>query len=323
MKATIVGAGAIGGWMAGLLADAGWTVSLLARGATLANLQTHGLRIRRGADEKTYRLPVGGAAQDFSPPDYILIAVKGQDMPRIAATVRALCGPNTVVVPALNGIPWWFFQTPGVPLSGIALDSVDPGGAVSREIEFHRVVGCVVHASTWTPEPGVVVVNQADKLIFGEPGGGESARCAALCAAFERSAVLPVASGEIRHDIWTKLWGNMSMNPLSVLTLAGTAAMLADPDVRALIAAMMREMQALGARIGLPIEMTPDARMALTAKLGDFKTSMLRDLEMGRSLEIAPLIGAVAEIAEHVGEAVPNICGILGLLRLRALQLTG
>jgi 2-dehydropantoate 2-reductase len=318
MKAAIVGAGAIGGWMAGLLADAGWEVSLFARGTTLARLKAQGLCVRRGRNETTYRFAVSSNPEDLPRPGYVIVAVKGQSVPAVAPAVAALCGSETVVVPALNGVPWWFFQVPGVPLSGTRLESVDPDGAVSGAIAFARVLGCVVHASAWTPEPGVVEVNKTDSLIFGEPDGKTSARCAALCAAFEGSEVRPVASERIRHDIWTKLWGNMSMNPLSVLARAETATLLADPDVRGLIARLMLEMQGLGNRIGLPIGMTPEERMALTARLGSFKTSMLRDAEAGRPLEIDPLLGAVVEIADRLGEDVPFMRGVLGLLRLHA-----
>jgi len=318
MKAVIVGAGAIGGWMAGLLADVGWEVSLFARGATRAALQARGLRIRRGQNEKIYRLPASDDPAALGRPDYVIVAVKGQSVPAVAPAIARLCGPDTTVVPALNGIPWWFFAVPGVPQSGMRLETVDPGGAVSRAIDFAHVLGCVVHASAWTPEPGLVEVNKTDMLIFGEPDGGTSGRCAKLCAAFEKSEVRPVASERIRHDIWTKLWGNMSMNPLSVLARAETAAMLTDPDVRGLITRLMLEMQGLGDRIGLPIGMTPEDRMALTARLGSFKTSMLRDAEAGRPLEIDPLLGAVVEIAERLGEDVPFMRGVLGLLRLRA-----
>lgn len=318
MKAAIAGAGAIGGWMAGLLADAGWEVSLLARGATLANLKKHGLRLRRGTDEKAYRLTASDKPQDLPRPDYIVVAVKGQSIPEIAPAVAALCGPGTHVVPAVNGIPWWFFQVPGVPLAGMRLETVDPGGLVSREIDVARVIGCVVHVSAWTPEPGLVAVNHADRLIFGEPDGHTSSRVTAFAAAFEGGEVKPVVSTRIRRDAWSKLWGNMSMNPLSVLTRSGTAAMAADEDVRGLIVAMMGEMQRLGTKIGLPLSMTPEDRMAVTRKLGNFKTSMLYDAEAGRPLEIGPLLGAVVEVADKLGEPVPFMRAVLGLVRLYA-----
>lgn len=321
MKTTIIGAGAIGGWMAGSLADAGWEVSLLARGATLANLKEYGLRVRRGADEKIYKLPASDKPEDLPRPDYVVIAVKGQSIPEIAPAVAALCGNKTHVVPAVNGIPWWFFQVPGVPLAGTRLETVDPGGVVSGTIDFARVIGSVVHVSAWTPEPGLVVLNHADKLIFGEPDGSASERCRMLAAAFAGSGAKMIASPHIRRDAWSKLWGNMSMNPLSVLTRSGTAAMAADPDVRGLIVAMMGEMQVLGTKIGLPLSMTPEDRMAVTRKLGDFKTSMLYDAEAGRPLEIGPLLGAVVEVADRLGEPVPFMRAVLGLVRLHASSL--
>lgn len=318
MKAAIAGAGAIGGWMAGSLAEAGWEVSLLARGATLANLKKHGLRLRCGADEKIYKLPASDKPEDLPRPDYVVVAVKGQSIPEIAPAVAALCGKETHVVPAVNGIPWWFFQVPGVPLAGTRLETVDPGGLVSREIDVARVIGCVVHVSAWTPEPGLIAVNRADRLIFGEPDGRTTSRSAAFAAAFEGSGVKAVVSPHIRRDVWSKLWGNTSMNPLSVLTRSGTAEMIADPDVRGLIAAMMGEMQRLGAKIGLPLSMTPEDRMAVTARLGSVKTSMLYDAEAGRPLEIGPLLGAVVEVADRLGEPVPFMRAVLGLVRLYA-----
>jgi 2-dehydropantoate 2-reductase len=318
MKACIVGAGAIGGWMAGLLADAGADVSLLARGATLAALRERGLRVRRKGVQSVYRLAAEDEAAKLGKPDVVIIAVKGQSIPPLASAIARLLAPDTLVVPAINGIPWWFFQIPGVGLSGAILPSVDPDGTVSRAVPWQRVIGCVVHASAWTPEPGVVEVQGEDRLIVGEPGGMASPRCRALADAFGRSAVNVVVSDNIRRDIWTKLWGNMTMNPLSVLTGATTLGMLSDPDVSGLVRSMMLEMQRLGAAIGIPIAMTPDERMDVTRRLGDIKTSMLRDWEAGREIEIGPILGALAEISGRVGEPAPYLHAVLGLLRLRA-----
>jgi 2-dehydropantoate 2-reductase len=317
MKATIIGAGAIGGWMAGLLSDAGWDVSLLARGATLATIRDQGLRLRRGEEEKRYRLAASDDPAALPKPDYAIVAVKGHNVPEIAPALSAMCGPDTAVVTALNGIPWWFFQVPGVPLSGLVLESVDPGGIVARAIPIACVIGCVVHASAWTPEPGIVELNKADMLVFGEPDGGRSARCVALCTAFQGCEAKAVESTQIRHDIWLKLWGNMSMNPLSVLAEAQTDAILDDPELRALVAAMMTEMQALGEKVGLPIEMAPEERMAVTRRLGSFKTSMLRDWEAGRPLEIAPLLGALVETASRVDAPMPFTRSVLDLITQR------
>ncbi len=316
MKACIVGAGAIGGWIAGLLADAGWEVSLFARGATLAAYRERGLRVRRNGAEKTYRLAASDRAEDLPQPDYAIIAAKGQSIPDLEPAIAVLLAPHTSVVPAINGIPWWFFQVRDVPFSGLALASVDPAGAAARAVPRERIIGCVVHTSAWMGEPGVVEVQGEDRLIFGEPDGSSSARCETLAHAIANGTVTPVISPNIRLSIWTKLWGNMTMNPLSVLTGATTGRMLDDPDVRALIRTMMLEMQALGARIGLALDMTPDDRIAMTRKLGNLKTSMLRDAEAGRSLEIEPILGALVEIADQAGEAAPNLRAVLGLVRV-------
>ncbi|HEY7977704.1 MAG TPA: 2-dehydropantoate 2-reductase [Rhizomicrobium sp.] len=318
MKVCVIGAGAIGGWMAGLLAEAGNDVSLLARGETLAALKTNGLKVRRSEKAQIHRLRVSPDPADLGAQDAVIIAVKGQNVPAVAASAKALMGKDAIVVPAVNGIPWWFFHVPGVPQSGFALSSVDPDGATGKAIAPERVVGCVVHASAWTPQPGVVEVNGEDKLIFGEPGGAKSSRVGAFAAAFGKPAVQIVVSDNIRRDIWLKLWGNMTMNPLSVLTGATTLQMLSDPDVCNLVRAMMIEMQEIGTTIDLPIPLTPEDRMAITRKLGDIKTSMLRDWEAHRELEIAPILGVLAEISDCVNVPAPFLHAVLGLLRLRA-----
>jgi 2-dehydropantoate 2-reductase len=318
MRVCIVGAGAIGGWIAGMLANAGAEVSLLARGETLAALQAFGLRVRRKGAQSAYRLRADGDAAKLEKPDVVIVAVKGQGIPALAPAIATLLAPDTIVVPAVNGIPWWFFQVPNVPLTGLSLAGVDPQGSITRVVSPQRVVGCVVHASAWTPEPGLVEVQGEDRLILGEPDASDTPRCRALAAAFGRSTANIVVSDNIRRDIWTKLWGNMTMNPLSVLTGATTARMLSDPDTRGLVRAMMLEMQRLGTAIGIPIAMTPDERMDVTRRLGDIKTSMLRDFEAGREIEIGPILGALAEIADRVGEPAPYLHAVLGLLRLRA-----
>jgi 2-dehydropantoate 2-reductase len=318
MKICVIGAGAIGGWMAGLLAEAGNDVSLLARGETLAALKANGLKVRRKGKEQIYRLAVSAHAAVLGEQDAVIIAVKGQSVPAVAASAQALMGEHGMVIPAVNGIPWWFFQMPGVLHSGFALSSVDPHGETAKAIASKRVVGCVVHASAWTPQPGVVEVNGEDKLIFGEPDGAKSPRVEAFAAAFGKPALPIVVSDNIRRDIWLKLWGNMTMNPLSVLTGATTLRMISEPDVTALVREMMLEMKRIGEKIGLPIPLEPEDRMAITRKLGDIKTSMLRDWEAGRALEIDPILGVLSEIAKRVEEPAPFLHAVLGLLRLRA-----
>ncbi len=322
MKVCVIGAGAIGGWMAGLLAEAGNDVSLLARGETLAALKVNGLKIRRKEKEQVYRLRASNDPAGLGAKDVVIIAVKGQSVPAIAASAKALMGKDAIVVPAVNGIPWWFFQVPAVPQSGFALSSVDPAGETGKAIAPDRVIGCVVHASAWTPQPGVVEVNGEDKLIFGEPDGAKSSRAETLAAAFGKPPVQVLVSDNIRRDIWLKLWGNMTMNPLSVLTGATTLQMLSDPDVCDLVRTMMIEMQEIGTKIGLSIPLAPEDRMAITRKLGDIKTSMLRDWEAHRELEIAPILGVLAEISDRVNVSAPFLHAVLGLLRLRAASKT-
>jgi 2-dehydropantoate 2-reductase len=318
MRVCVIGAGAIGGWMAGLLADAGNEVSLLARGETLAALKANGLKVRRKKKEQIHRLAVASDPAALGEQDAVIIAVKGQSVPAIAANAKVLLHRNGIVIPAVNGIPWWFFQMPGIPQSGFALSSVDPDGRTANAIAPEHVIGCVVHASAWTPQPGVVEVNGEDKLIFGEPDGAKSPRVEAFVAAFGKPPLPVVVSDNIRRDIWLKLWGNMTMNPLSVLTGATTLRMISEPDVTALVREMMMEMKRIGEKIGLPIPLMPEDRMAITRKLGDIKTSMLRDWEAGRALEIDPILGVLAEIAKRVGEPAPFLHAVLGLLRLRA-----
>lgn len=321
MNVCIIGVGAIGGWLAGAFADVGADVSLFARGATLEALNANGLRVRRGEMEKIYRLPAGEDPTALPKPDVIVIATKGQSVGAAAPAVAAMCGEGTIVIPALNGIPWWFFRVPGVALEGTSLSSVDADGGIARTIDTGRVVGCVVHASAAVQAPGLIVVKGEDKLLLGEPDGTLSPRVSALCDLLKASPVNPQASGHIRHDIWTKLWGNMTMNPLSVLTGAGTGAMLDNPDMRALIASMMLEMQSMGSKIGLPLAMTPDDRMALTRKLGDFKTSMLQDALAGRPLETGPILGALVEIADRLNEPAPFIRAVHAMMRVREAAL--
>lgn len=314
MKVTVFGAGAIGGWLASALADAGVAVSLAARGATLDALREHGLRITRDGEQRSRRVAAAPAAA-LGPQDVVIIATKAQDVSAAAEDIAALLGPETSVVSALNGLPWWFTQRFPGPLDGVALDAVDPGGAVARLIPAERTVGCVVHASVSRIGPGHIRIGKLDKLIFGEPSGAESERVRWLAATFARAGITTVVSPDIRMDTWAKLWGNMNMNPLSALTRATTARMLDDDEVRELCLRMMEEMAAAGAKIGLPFKLSAAERMAVTRKLGDFRTSMLQDLESGTPLEYQPQLGAVVEVARRTGTPAPFCEAVLGLVR--------
>ena len=321
MKICIVGAGAIGGLFGGWLGrlPAGEVaLSALARGATLAALRQHGLQLKSGDETSRVALQASDDAAALGPQDLVIVAVKGPALADVAPAVRPLLAPQTTVLVAMNGVPWWFFDGLGGECEGLRLESVDPGGRIRDAIPLQHVVGCVVHASSSGESPGVVRHVTGNGLIIGEPAGGVSERVHRLAALLNRSGFSVTASDRIQRDIWFKLWGNMTMNPVSALTGATADRVLADDLVRGFITSVMLEAKAIGARIGLPIEQTPAQRHEITRKLGAFKTSMLQDAEAGRPLEIAALVGAVREIGQHLKLATPNIDALLGLVRLMA-----
>ena len=249
--------------------------------------------------------------------DLVVIAVKGQSLPGVAPHIKPLLEPHTLVLPAMNGVPWWFGR--GVPaLEGAPLASVDPGGVVSAAIPFEQVIGCVVHASTWTPEPGLVEHKMGQGLIVGEPRAASRRACSALGDPLKQAGFEVTRVADVRHDIWYKLWGNLTMNPVSAITGATERPVLADPLVVAFCTAAMREAAAVGAKIGCAIDQQPEDRHVITRKLGSFKPSMLQDVEAGRSLELDAIVSAVREIAQRVDVATPNIDALLGITRLFA-----
>lgn len=321
MKISIVGAGAIGGVFAGWLGSrlpAGTVqLSVLARGATLTALHTHGLRLD---DRPPVMLKAAADPAALGPQDLIVVAVKGPALAEVAPAVHALCGADTLVLPAMNGVPWWFFD--GLPgaAHGLRLASLDGDGAIRAAIPTANVIGCVVHLSATTPERGRVQHVAGNGLILGEPAGGPSERLTQLGALMAQAGFAVTLSDRIQRDIWFKLWGNLTLNPISALTGATCDRILDDPLLRAFCTALMLEAQALGAAIGVPIEQSPQERHALTRRLGAFKTSMLQDAEAGRPLEIDAMVGAVHEIGRHVGLATPNIDALLGLVRLMARE---
>jgi 2-dehydropantoate 2-reductase len=325
-RVCIVGAGAIGGLIGARLALAGaCDVSALARGETLAALRRHGWRIGTTAEVGTAQTAAVAAAAEqasqLGPQDLVVIALKGQAVADMAPRLAPLLHESTVVLPALNGVPWWFGQ--GLAeLGAEPLQSVDPGGAVSRALPAARVLGCVVHASASRAEPGFVVNAQPGKLIVGEADRGlaaaPSARLEQTAALLRGAGFEIVPSTDIRRDLWYKLWGNLTMNPVSAITGATADRVLADPLVRAFCTAAMAEAAQIGARIGCAIDQTPTDRHSITAKLGAFKTSMLQDVEAGRPIELDAIVGAVSEIGQRLGVATPNIDALLGLTRLFA-----
>jgi 2-dehydropantoate 2-reductase len=319
MKVCIYGAGAIGGFIGVRLAAAGaCAVSAVARGITLQSLREHGWRLRQG--DSLLRAPLAAAAEDpreLGAMDLVVVAVKGPALAEVARRIGPLLGAQTVVLPAMNGVPWWFAQsTPG--LSGEPLRSVDPDGRMGAQIPLAQVVGCVVHASTFTPEPGLVEQRMGQGLIIGEPAGGETPRVRRLGELLRGAGFDTTLSPNIRQDIWYKLWGNMTMNPVSAITGASVDRIMADPLVLAFCSAAMREAAEIGARIGCAVAQTPDERHAVTRKLGAFRTSMQNDVDAGRAIELDALVTVVREIAQRLDVATPNIDALLGLTRLFA-----
>ena len=322
MKICIVGAGAIGGFIGTRLAATGTPVSALARGATLQALRQHGWRLDSDDAALRAQAPVAAAsdrAEALGVHDLVVIAVKGPALPGLAPQLAPLIGPDTIVLPAMNGVPWWFCaDQPAVP--GGRLDSVDPGGAIQAAIPVAQVLGGVEHASTATPEPGRVQHRMGRGLIIGEPAGGTSARAEAVGALLRQAGFDTTVSSTLRRELWYKLWGNLTMNPVSALTGATIDQVLADPLVREFCSRAMREAALIGERIGCPIDQGPEERHAVTARLGAFRTSMLQDVEAGRPIELDAIVGAVREIGGHVGVATPAIDALLGLTRLFARQ---
>jgi 2-dehydropantoate 2-reductase len=317
MNVCIVGAGAIGGWIGTRLANNGVAVSALARGKTLAALNTQGWRLRSADGELT--APVATAsdnAQDIGIQDLIVVAVKAQSLPSVTDAIKTMIGPGTVVLPAMNGVPWWFCREQ----AGFAetLSSVDPTGQINAAIPYETVVGCVVHGARLTPEAGLVEHRAGNKLLIGEPGGGTSERASAICDMLTKAGFEAPLSSNIRYDTWYKLWGNLTMNPVSALTLATVDNILGDPLVRNFCSRAMLEAQEIGRRIGCTIDETPEARHQVTANLGGFKTSMLQDLEAGKQLELDAIVSAVRDIGQQLELDTPAIDSLLGLTRLMA-----
>jgi 2-dehydropantoate 2-reductase len=302
MNICVVGAGAIGGWMAAKLALAGNRVMALTSRGALDRVELS----EAGTTTSAQLRRIEG------PADLLIVAVKATALGPAAQSARAFVAPQTVIVPMLNGVPWWF-------VDGMQLKSVDPDGSIAAALPIGQILGCVVHASCSRSEAGAVVVKHADKLIIGEPGGGEtSERLARLFALLDEAGLRPDITGNVRRSIWYKLWGNATINPLSALTRASCDTILADPECRAWMLEGMAELAAIGAGVGCPISESGEDRLAVTARLGAFKTSMLQDVEAARPIELEALLGAPREIARAKGIATPALDRLYGVTKLMA-----
>jgi 2-dehydropantoate 2-reductase len=324
MKITLIGAGAIGGWIASklALASAAHDVTVVARGDTLNAIAEYGVRLRETVNdvrtERSARVRAVSETTTMSAQDLIIIAVKAPALQGVLHHVAPLLGEQSVIMSAMNGVPAWFFARTDRPLVGTTLKSIDPDGAILSALPAAQTIGCVVHAASSVVAPGVIEHKMGNRLILGEALGGASQRLSALSQTLTDAGFDAPISNDIHHDIWFKLWGNMTMNPVSAITGATGDKVLGDPLVRAFCSRVMIEAKAIGAAIGITIEGEPEARHAITEKLGAFKTSMLQDTIVGRAIELDALVTVVREIGQQVGVETPNLDTLLGLTRLMA-----
>ena len=318
-KICIYGAGAIGGWIGARVAQQpSVQLSVVARGDTLRALQQHGLRLHSGEQVLQTAVHASANPSDLGVQDLVVIAVKAPALQEVAKHIAPLIGPHTVVLTAMNGVPWWFLQGFGGAHANTPLKSVDANGVIAQSIPPEHVMGCVVHASCSLKGPAQVQHHFGNGLIIGEPSGKSSARAQALLDLLQSAGFDATLSQQIQKDTWYKLWGNMTVNPVSAITGATTDKILNDDLVRQFISNVMLEAKAIGERIGIPIDQQPEDRHAVTRKLGAFKTSMLQDIEAKRAVELDALVSAVRELGQITGVATPFTDALLGLSRLHA-----
>jgi 2-dehydropantoate 2-reductase len=318
MKICIYGAGAVGGLMAAWLSRTGHGVSVVARGKHLTAIREKGLRVRSGGKEDAFKLKADDKPEKLGPQDYVIVAVKAQSLGEVAAAIAPLVGPDTSIVTAMNGVPWWFFDRLRFGDGKLRLETLDPGGKLSRAMPTNRLIGCVIHFAASTPEPGVIGHGMGTRLILGEPGGKNTVRTERIVAALKEAGFEAAASPFIEKEFWVKLIGNVSFNPVAALTLATADRLIADDYVKAYLIAVMRECLAIGRAVGVDADIDPEARMDMARRLGKFKPSTLQDLEAGKSLEIDGLLTGTLEVARKAGVAAPFTESLAGLARLRA-----
>src|ERR1700722_4770166 len=306
MKFLIAGAGAIGAYIGARMAQAGFDVTLFARGPHLRAMQEHGVQVKSPDGDFVARPAIAGSLEAVGPVDVVFLGVKAHGLPQLAPHLKPVLGPDTAVVSMQNGIPWWYFQGFRGEWEGLRLERVDPGGIISSAIEARRVVGSIVYFSTEIPTPGVVQHIEGNRISLGEPDGSRSERCRQIAEALIASGLRCPVTARLRHEIWVKVLGNASFNPVSALTRATLAQMMRDPGVCSVIRSIMQEVEAVSNKLGMELPVSIDQRITGAEKVGEHKTSMLQDLEAGRPMELEALIGAVVELGERVG--LPMSC---------------
>ena len=318
MRFLIAGAGAIGAYIGARMAQAGLDVTLFARGPHLKAMQERGVQVKSAEGDFLVHPRTVGSLDEAGPADVVFLGVKAHGLPQLAPQLKQVLGPETTVVSTQNGIPWWYFQGFGGAAEGIHLESIDPGGVISSAVEVRRVLGSIVYFSTEIPAPGVIQHTEGNRISLGEPDGARSDRCRRIAEALIASGLRCPITTHLRQEIWVKLLGNASFNPVSALTRATLVQMARDPGVSTVIRKIMQEVESLSEKLGMELPVSIDQRMAGAEKVGEHKTSMLQDLEAGRPMELEALVGAVVELAERLGVSMPYTRTVYSLATLLA-----
>ncbi len=306
MKFLIAGAGAIGAYMGACMARANLDVTLFARGPHLRAMQERGVRVKAADGDFKAHPKVAASLEEVGPVDVVFLAVKAHSLPQLVPHLASVLGPETTVVSTQNGIPWWFFQGWGGEWQGMHLERVDPGGVISGAIESRRVLASIVYFSTEIIEPGVVLHNEGNRISLGEPDGSRSERSRRIAEALIASGLRAPITTRMRHEIWVKVLGNATFNPVSALTGATLVQMARHPDVSELIRNMMREAEEVGNKLGLELPVSIEQRIEGAAKVGEHKTSMLQDIEAGRPIELEAIVGALVELGQRLKVPMPH-----------------
>jgi 2-dehydropantoate 2-reductase len=323
MKIAIIGVGAIGGYVGTRLALAGEDVTFIARGASLEALRTRGLRLVQadGTEELVPRVKATDSYAEAGVQDIVVLAMKAHQVEAVTGDVPKLFGPGTIVIPMQNGIPYWYFYGHSGAFAGMRVNSVDPSGEIYDKIPCDRVIGCVVYPAAELVSPGVIRHVEGNRFPLGEPDGTTSKRVTQVARCFVQAGLEAPILSDIRSEIWLKLWGNLSFNPISALSRATLAGICQYPPSRAIAAAMMSEAQSVAGQLGVKFRVSLDKRIAGAEKVGHHKTSMLQDVEAARTLEIDALLGSVVELARHTNTPTPHIDTVYALTKLLAKTL--
>src|SRR6266576_518648 len=316
MKFAVVGAGAIGAFAGAMLARAGEDVTLIARGPHLRAMQEHGVRVRGEIGEFEAHPAATDDPAAVGPVDVVLLTLKAHSLTAMAPRLAPLIGPETIVLSAQNGIPWWYFYSHGGEWEGTQLETVDPGGVIGQSIDPARVIGCVVYPSTAIVEPGVVWHLEGTRFAIGEPDGSKSERCRHLADSFIKAGLRCPIRTNIRHDIWVKLMGNVAYNPISALTRATLSEIVRCSETRALAVAIMSEAESVARKLGIELGVSIDQRLKGAEEVGHHKTSMLQDIEAGKPTELEAIVGAVIELGEKLGLELPNTKSVYACVKL-------